>query len=194
MKTEHLMQQASLFEASVEPEAADSDSWCTPPEVMDIAHRMWPRGIALDPCANLSSIAMGFVRARTAWRKADDCTSKPSWSIPSEKRTEMTCWLQPPYSREGAPIIDHFISRWSQGEMWEAMALVRLDTSTEWWAALEAHSTSLVLFGDRLDHYDNGERRGSSNFCSALHFFTRADVMVRRRALTATVGSMGWVK
>lgn len=186
------MSQASLFAEHVEPEAADSDSWCTPPEIMDIPHRLWPEGIALDACANQSSIALGFVRARTAWRKADDCTRQPTWNIPGEKFP--TCWGQPPYSREGAPIIDHFINNvWLAGELWESLWLVRLDTSTEWWAQLNAFSSSIVLFNDRLDHYDNGVRKTGSSFCSAMHFFTRADAKVRHRALRAAVGDLGTV-
>lgn len=186
------MAQASLFNEHVEPDAADSDSWCTPPEVMDIAHRLWPGGIALDSCANQSSIALGFVRARTAWRKADDCTRQPTWNVPGESFLRMTHWGQPPYSREGAPIVDHFIDNvWSKGELWESLWLVRLDTSTGWWAKLNAYSSSLVLFKDRLDHYDNGVRRTGSSFCSAMHFFTRSDKKVRHRALAASVRDMG---
>ncbi len=85
--------------------------------------------------------------------------------------------------------------RWDAGELWETLALVRLDTSTEHWRALDARATSLVLFRERLDHYQAGVRAsGSPNFCSAMLMTTRAsDPKVRHRALEAAVGDLGHV-
>lgn len=185
------MSQRALFTADFEAEAATSDSWCTAPEVMAIVHRFWPEGISLDACSNRSAIALGFVRAKTAWTIRENCLAQPTWNV-AKPRT--TCWLQPPYGRDGAPIVLDWARRWDAGELWETLALVRLDTSTEHWRALDARATSLVLFRERLDHYQAGVRASGSNFCSAMLMATRAsDPKVRHRALEAAVGDLGHV-
>lgn len=191
------MMQASLFDTPPEDAEWDKDSWCTPPEVMEAVHRFWPGGIDLDPCSNHWAKALGFVRAKVAWTKADDCMAQPTWP-------GATCWLQPPYSREGAPIIGcpdkskplyqgSFLRRWDAGDLREALVLIRLDTSTDNWEALANRSTSLVHFKKRLDHYEAGERKGGSNICSAMLLLTRNDPKVRHRALEAAIGDLGWV-
>lgn len=167
---------------------APSDSWCTDEKTVGIAHALWPEGIGLDPCSNHHAIALGFVRAKVAWTKRDDCMAQRSWDV---EKPRTTCWLQPPYSREGAPIVADWARRWDAGEMHETLALVRLDTSTEWWRALESRASSLVLFRDRLAHHEAGVRKDGSNFCSAMLLITRADPTVRHRALEAAVGSLG---
>ncbi len=165
----------------------DSDSWCTDQPIVDIAHRFWPGGIALDPCSNRQAIALGYVRARTAWTIADDCLSYPSWDV--EHLT--TGWWQPPYSRAGAPLTAGLVQRWDAGQMHEVLALVKLDTSTKAWRALDSRASSIVLFHERLAHITNGVRVDGSNFCSAMLLLTRADPKVRHRALVAAVGELG---
>jgi hypothetical protein len=165
----------------------DSDSWCTDEPIVKIAHGFWPEGIALDPCTNRAAIALGYVRARTAWTIVDDCLSFPSWDV--EPRT--TCWWQPPYSRAGAPLTAGMVARWDAGQMHEVLALVKLDTSTKAWHALDSRASSLVLFHDRLAHVANGVRVDGSNFCSAMLLLTRSDPKVRHRALEAAVGELG---
>ena len=167
----------------------DGDSWCTDGPIVDIAHRFWPEGISLDPCSNQQALALGFVRARVAWTIVDDCMSFPSWDV--ERLT--TCWWQPPYSRAGAPLTMGLVERWDRGQMHEVLALVKLDTSTERWQALERRASSLVLFHDRLAHLANGVRHDTSNFCSAMLLLTRSDPKVRHRALEAAVGDLGHV-
>jgi hypothetical protein len=185
---------------------ASTDSWCSPREVVDIAHRFWPEGITLDCCSNRWAISLGYVRARVAWTIDDDCMKQPTWDVHKSlglRRT--TCWFQPPYSEDGAPItgiVDEntgkpyagsWVRRWDAGELWETLALVKLDTSTERWRVLEARASSIVLFKSRLAHYEAGVRKGGSNFCSAMFLMTRADPTVRHRALEAAVGDLGWV-
>lgn len=169
----------------------DSDSWCTDKPIVDIAHRFWPEGIALDPCSNQQALALGYVRARKAWTIVDDCLSFPSWDV--EPRT--TCWWQPPYSRAGAPLtIDGLAQRWDAGQLFEVLALVKLDTSTKAWKALDSRASSIVHFHDRLAHVSNGVRADGSNFCSAMLLLTRAsDPKVRHRALVQAVGDLGHV-
>lgn len=195
--------QGDLFAPAVDEEEAawDSDSWCTPPEIVDIAHRLWPEGIALDPCSNAHARALGFVRAEVSWTKADDCLVQPTWAV----RPRTTCWWQPPYSAEGGrltgaaerstmkPARGSWVTRWEAGDLWETLALVRLDPSTEWWRVLDTRATSLVLLG-RVDHFKEGQRYKCSNFNSAMLFMTRAsDPKTRHRALVAAVGDLGHV-
>lgn len=167
----------------------DSDSWCTDEQIVNIAHRFWPEGISLDPCSNRQALALGFVRARKAWTIADDCLSFPSWDV--EPRT--TCWWQPPYSRDGAPLTAGMVARWDAGQMHEVLALVKLDTSTKAWESMCNRASSVVLFRDRLAHVTGGKQYNGSNFCSAMLLMTRADPKARHRALEAAVGDLGWV-
>lgn len=167
------MQISLLGETPDNPEW-DRDSWCTPPEFMEAVHRFWPDGIDLDPCSNAWAQSLGFVRARTAWTKDDDCTTKRLWP-------GRTCWLQPPYSKDGAPIIRHACDRWDEGQMFELLALVRLDTSTEAWGLLAERAASLALPVKRVKHYEQGQRKDSTNFCSGVMLLTRLD-KARRHA------------
>lgn len=184
--------QGDLFApAEVAAEDDPKDSWCTPPEIVNIAHRLWPDGIGLDPCSNVWARALGFVRAAVSWTKADDCTKQPTWNVvPPRTR----CWFQPPYSRAGAPIVDDWARRWDAREVWETLALVRVDSARPWWKALDSRACALVLFHERLEHYAAGQRETGSNFCSAMFLMTRAsDPKVRHRALVAAVGDLGHV-
>ncbi len=184
------MTQTGMFTEGLESGADPKDSYCTGPKELDIVHRLWPGGIDLDCTSNRHAIALGFVRARVAWTKQDDCMAQKTWSM--DYPDETTCWGQPPYSREGPPIIDHFCTKvWDKGELWEALWLVRLDTSTKHWRQLNERSTSLVLLRDRVAHYVDGVQADATNFCSAMHFFTRADPNARHRALEAAVGDLG---
>ncbi len=174
----------------------DKDSWCTPPEMMDAVHRFWPGGIDLDPCSNAWAVELDFVRAAFTCSKDLDCMSMSTWRV--VPRTK--CWLQPPYSRQGAPIIMDWARRWDDGQVHEALALVRLDTSTDHWAALSERCSSIVLFKTRVDHYENGIRasskisvRGGSNICSAMLLATREDPIARHNALEQAIGDLGWV-
>lgn len=165
----------------------DSDSWCTDEAIVQIAHRFWPGGISLDPCTNRAAIALGFIRARTAWTILDDCLSFPSWDV----EPQTTCWWQPPYSRAGAPLTAGLVERWDAGQMHEVLALVKLDTSTKAWRSLDTRASSLVLFRDRLAHVVGGKQYNGSNFCSAMLLMTRADPTARHRALEEAVGDLG---
>ncbi len=192
------MTQTGLFVEGLDPEDDPKDSWCTEPKIMDIAHRLWPGGIDLDCCSNRAAVSLGFVRARVAWTKADDCTKQATWKVGWRNgagcASRVTCWGQPPYSRQSAPIIDHFCTKvWDAGELWEALWLVKHDTSTKHWAQLEKRSTSIVMFKDRIGHYADGVRVDASNLMQTMHFFTRADPNARHRALEAAVGDLGWV-
>lgn len=178
------VRQSHLFGET--PHEWDKDSWCTQPEVMDVVHRFWPDGIDLDPCSNAWAASLGFVRALVAWTKADDCMAQEVWP-------GRTCWLQPPYSDEGAPIVADWAKRWDAGQMHETLALIKLDTSTARYRALAERASSLVLFKKRLQHYEEGQRRPGSDFCSVMFLVTRENPIARHNALEEAVGDLGWV-
>ena len=179
------MRQAAMFNEPGESAEWDRDSWCTQPEIMDAVHLFWPGGPDLDPCSNAWARELGFVRARRAWTKADDCTTRDDWAG--------YVWLQPPYSAEGAPIVMHWARLWDAGHMAETLALVKLDTSTRSYNALATRASSIVLFKNRLQHYEEGQRRSGSDFCSVMFLATREDPIVRHNALEQAIGDMGWV-
>ncbi len=145
---------------------------------MDRVHQLWPQGISVDICSNRWALELGHVRARTAWTKEDDCLAQSTWA--TEGR-ETTLFGQPPYSRgsDGPEIAARFAREWDEGVISEALWLVKLDTSTAAWRALEGRAMALGLPG-RVDHYLGTELRDDSTFCSGMLFHTRD-----RRRVTA---------
>lgn len=84
-------------------------------------------------------------------------------------------WINPPYSNP-LPWMDKLRVEIDGGRCREAMALVKLDTSTKWWKALTLNKdfVSLWLFNNRLRFEPPpGVKASSNNFCSALVHYRR---------------------
>ena len=156
--------------------AWDKDSWCTDEEILAAVHRFWPGGVALDPCANEWSKKLGFVRADVAWTIDDDALAQAAWCVPSR---DTTCWYQPPYG-DPLPLTKRLAAEWDARHLDEVLALVKLDTSTEWWLLLEERAIAVVFFHHRLAHYAGDQRVKGSDFCSAMLLLTEADDIEER--------------
>lgn len=166
----------------------DNDSWSTPDEIMVCVHRFWPEGIGLDPCSNAIAIALGFVRARVAWTIDDDALAQPTWDV----EPPTTVWYQPPYSAP-RPLTERLVTEWDEGHLDEVLALVKLDTSTKWWAMLRDRAAAVVLLPDRVAHHQGPEQVKGSDFCSALLLLTRRDPWQRRQDLARAFAGVGHV-
>ncbi|MEM9462112.1 MAG: DNA N-6-adenine-methyltransferase [Myxococcota bacterium] len=157
----------------------DKDSWCTDEEILDAVHKFWPFGVSLDPCANEWSKKLGFVRATVAWTIKDDALAQRCWYVKPEPECWTTCWFQPPYG-DPLPLTKRLASEWDKSNLDEILALVKLDTSTEWWLLLEERAVAVVLFHHRLAHYAGDQRVKGSDFCSAMLLLTKADNIEER--------------
>jgi hypothetical protein len=110
----------------------DRDSWCTPAYLAAAIGR-----VDLDPCSNDRSHVQA--NRRFCGGPDDDGLALAS-TVPASART----FLNTPYSRGQ-------VIRWVRAyEHTDWMFLVRLDPSTEWWAALMAHRPALWMPDERI--------------------------------------------
>lgn len=139
------------------PEAtpeANSDWYCTPPEILDVVRTFWPEGIDLDPCSNQHSLVV-----------SDDAIMLPADGLVWRK-WEGYVYVNPPYSDPGP-----WLQKCARSGA-ECLALVKADTSTQWWEhEVWGQADAVCFWHGRIRFYLNGERQGSSNFPSALVYY-----------------------
>ena len=122
--------------------SSNSDEWYTPKEI--IKRVLWVLGeIDLDPCSN--SKTEPYVPAKIYYTAEDDGLSK-RWSG--------RVYMNPPYGREIADWITHFISEYERGEISEAIVLVPSRTDTAWFRKLRNFPRCFIW--GRLSFSDNG--------------------------------------
>lgn len=137
-------------------DGSDSDSWCTPEEVLRCVYETMG-DIDLDPCSNPHS----QVAATTEWTITDDAFSK-DWS--GYKRI----YCNPPYSNPG---------RWLQrcrdahalGA--EVIVLVKCDPSVRWWNRHMWTATAIAFWSKRIAFVSQGTTVAGNNFASALGYW-----------------------
>lgn len=151
-------------------EGADPDSWCTPPWVLEAVHAI-DEEISLDPCTNANAIRLGHVRAGVDWTIDDDALAQTSWDV---EPGWTVIWYQPPYSDPGE-LTARLVKEWDLGGIRRVHALVKLDTSTTWWAALRDRAAFVILPRRRLAHVVGDKPRKGSDFCSAIFVLSRGD-------------------
>lgn len=137
----------------------DSDSWNTPPEILDRVRAMSP--IALDPCSNATSL----VGAKLEFRldQGDDGLALP-WYVRG------LVFVNPPYSRGNLLKWAEKIHEQAQGHA-EIIALVPAKIETRYWKAHFWHADLICFPSRRIRHYVDGAPRGSGRFPSALCYF-----------------------
>lgn len=96
------------------------DSWCTPPWVIEMVHRLWPEGIDTDPCTNACSI----VPARTKY----DCSTPDLDGLAQPWAGRVYC--NPPYS-DPSPWYERAALHAARG--CEVLLLVNVTTTTRAW-------------------------------------------------------------
>lgn len=159
-----------------------SDDRCTPPNVLACVGEFWPAGIDLDPCSNPWSL----VKARRAWTKSDDALAK-RWCDHVPRGGSI--WMNPPFSNP-EPFVSRLVLAIHDVNA-EALLLVRHDSTTAWWQAIEHHADALCLVRDRLRFRLAGEDTGSADHATTIAMFTRRTKPkgIRDRRITAFVRS-----
>jgi hypothetical protein len=132
--------------APIAPKSVTSDSWCTPKWLADLLGLFY-----IDPCSNDRS----HIRADLTFTGGGDhdCGLTASWGRSS-------VFVNPPYSNP-LPWCERL--RDHDGP-W--CALLKLDPSTRWWAALMAASPTVAPFRKRIKF--EGDRAMTANFPSVL--------------------------
>lgn len=141
-----------------------SDDRCTPPNVLACVSDFWPGGIDLDPCSNPWSL----VQSRRAWTKRDDALAK-RWDEHLPRGG--TLWLNPPFSNP-SPFVSRMVLALHDVNG-EGLLLVRHDSTTEWWQAIEHHADALCLVRERVRFRLAGEDTGQADHATTIAMFTR---------------------
>lgn len=158
------VQTAMPFGVEHDP-SQDSDSYCTPDNVWALVDQVWPDGWHLDPMTNRFAVRSGTV---ANWTISDDALARPSWHVTDgPQRT----WLNPPYSGPW-DALRRLVSEWfAMPAGSEAMALVKQDTSTRWWADCANTATVIAMLSMRVAFLRGGAPVSGSNFTSAIFYW-----------------------
>lgn len=135
----------------------NSDSWCSPREVVDPLHELWPGGIDLDPCSNERSI----VRARTAWTIG---ALQRTWFADRWR----SVYANPPYSNLRV-WVPYAVRQWhlAGDRHLELVMLVPVATSTDWWQYLL--TAEALVFTPRLKFI--GDKNSTARFDTVLAYW-----------------------
>lgn len=144
-------------------DVATNDDRCTPPDV--IGSVLTFAGVVhYDPCSNPWSLVPALVKHD----KRDDSLSK-RWSDHVPPLGFL--WLQPPYS-DPLPFCRLAVNEHTQRGV-EVLALVKHDSSTQWWNVLAENAIAICHFRDRLHFRLAGEDTGAADFASSLLLLPR---------------------
>ena len=110
----------------------------TPQCIIDALLKLWPEGIALDPCSGPDSIVpatVAFMRVECGFAKLAGGVQSPGrdgLSIPWPERT----YFNPPYN-DIKPWLDKFV------ESYEVVGLVPVRTHRKWWRYAAWHASEI---------------------------------------------------
>lgn len=144
--------QPSLFVDAVDVDADDTDGWCTPDWLIELAREFFGGVIDLDPCSN----ALATVGASTSYTIRDDGLARP-WSG--------RVWVNPPYSAPD-PWMRRCVELLELGAG-EALALPKGDWSPAWWRAHVLPAPARCQLHDRVAFIQR-KRRTVAPFPSAV--------------------------
>lgn len=143
--------------------SSKSDEHYTPQKVIEAVLECFDNVIDLDPCSN--SQHSPNVPAKNHYIVEDDGLTQP-WK--AEK-----VYMNPPYS-EVKVWLQKLIAEYDVGNVTEAIALVKADTSTQWFGLVFAHATAICFVHHRLSfHAPGGTQDNSATFASAVAYFGR---------------------
>lgn len=146
-------------------EKIDTDSWCTPAEIVDTAVGFLGL-VDLDPATNEHSI----VGATTKWTKADDALAR-DWTAVEVDGARLTIWLNPPYSGPG-PFLQRLAAAVADYGDADGLALIKGDWSTKWWQSYVDDCASAVCYlKDRPRYLYEGKPRGTGEFPAAVVYY-----------------------
>lgn len=171
-----------------------TDSYCTPPEVMEPVRAAAGGRVILDPWTNTYAIAHGWVNAMHAWtiasgRHPDRMIDPRPWPLEPDDFT----FGNPPYS-EPLPYVTRFIFEVIRARAW-GMLLLKSDNRTAWAEALLDLRHPIILWRGAISFYHRGNRVTGNNFASTLYVVDGTDVTPKARAamLERVFEGKGWV-
>lgn len=137
--------------------SSKSDEHYTPKEIVDAVLELLGT-IDLDPCSN--SHASPNVPAKRLYTQADDGLSKP-WQA-------ATVFMNPPYS-DVERWVNKLCDEYAAGNIGDTIALVKGDTSTQWFQRIWEHAGAVCFPHHRL-RFLNGDatQKNSATFASAV--------------------------
>lgn len=134
---------------------SDSDSWCTPTDVIDPLLEFFDGPVEVDPCSNETSV----VKAIVAYTYGG--LHRP-WCLPRPKKR--TCYENYPYSM-GDAWTRKMLLELGCGNVLEHVRLVMACTSTQWWGdqCNKSRRNPRILFTKRLAFIIPPELRKNPN-------------------------------
>ena len=154
------------------PTSIDSDSLCTPPEILNPLYELYGGMIDTDPCSNPHSI----VRARQAFHEGGLVVP---WSY---RGRSAKGYQNHPYSTN-EPWAVKFAREWKLGHLSEHVVLCMACPSTIWWLTfMTAPVNPRVIFTKRLNFLgpDGKPLKDSARFDTALIYYGRRRAQHRR--------------
>lgn len=139
--------------------SSKSDEHYTPLEIVKAVLDCFDGCISLDPCSN--SHTSPNIPSERLFTIDDDGLTK-LWGAE-------TLYMNPPYSKV-KPWLKKLLSEYHAGNVHEAIALVKADTSTQWFKELFQHSTAICFVDHRLKFLTDKDQ-GSATFASAAIYF-----------------------
>lgn len=139
---------------------ADTDSWCTPPEIRDPVLEFFG---TLD--CDLATNEHGVMGAKVGYTVEDDCFKQ-------DLSKHRTFWLNPWYSDPGPPmklLADAIAKRIYDAE---GLCLPKGDWSTEWWwDQVIERAAAICYWRKRVAYLHEGKRQTTATFPTALVYY-----------------------
>lgn len=149
---------------------ADSDWWCSPPEIADPLEEFFEGPVDVDPCSNERSI----IRARRAYTSGGLVLP---WRLPAKMKPRLTGYQNDPYSQAGVWTAK-MLAEISSGNLREHIRLSMFSCSSRWWVDMCNGPTwnPRILALKRIAFLDPfaseaGMKRMSCRFEPALTYF-----------------------
>lgn len=174
------------------PVKAETEDWCTPPEIVDVVRRTFGGAIDLDPATNPHSV----VRAATE-------IMLPKWSAnvdadrdlaEREARGELlfadgirvpwkgSVFTNPPYGYDLDAFMDRSVRASKSDEDASVIMLAPCKTSRKCWQRTVPHAKAVCFIEGRVQYLLPGGARAGATFSSALILWTRDRELVHRFA------------
>lgn len=149
---------------------ADSDWWCSPPEIADPLEEFFEGPVDVDPCSNERSI----IRARRAYTSGGLVLP---WRLPAKMKPRLTGYQNDPYSQAGVWTAK-MLAEISSGNLREHIRLSMFTPSSKWWVDMcgKPRRNPRILALKRISFLDPfadeaGQKRDSCRFELALTYF-----------------------
>jgi hypothetical protein len=167
------------------PTKAETEDWCTPPEIVEVVARIFGDRIDLDPATNPYSIVQA---KREVWlpRWAEGREVPPHVTVGDGLKVPWVgnVYTNPPYGR-GLDDFMHQARRaglhHTDGEA-SVIMLAPSKTSRQCWQQTVPSARSVCFIHGRVTHIVPGKKPTNATFSSALILWTRDAELVHRFA------------